>query len=627
MFALHSAPTILTRRLARWQWQVPLFVVCTLALLELIEHAWLEQFPPAVHEFGERILLGFEVISYAVFFPLILWWGIAFLRRSVEETEQAKEALQRSHVSLQNVNQRLEFLIQVNHRLATVVDEETLLEEITQLSLEVSEEMGCMTLFFDERGKPSKSHSRGEVDRTILDAWESHLAVHSEQGHYCAHCQMRSATSAESCPLLQFRLPNKSTKKIYCMNLQRGTHIYGVITLFLKDELHPTAKVLALLDSMVAEMSLVLEAYRLRSREMKTLYHLQQSRQLQNLNEELAEVLEHLADALEIKGAGVFLAGQDSAEFQLVAETGKPLGTKIGLVSGLANTAQNAETPFVVSDLDLYSEGGQSTLLIAPICLDKNALGCLVLWDEKAQPFSRRHFRISAMVAGQLAFLVENHRLYARAEYQAALAERSRLAREIHDGLAQTLGYLKLRAAQIDRWMEDGDHPRVKIGFGKLRALIGEAYLDTREAIDGLRIQAGNRANQDWLRQIVDEFQSLSNIPVSLDATPSILLPPEVQGQLQRIIQESLSNIRKHAQASAVQIQWQCEPTCLSVCISDNGQGFDPEDVPVSARHGLRIMRERAELLGAMFDLQSQWEHGTHVTITLPLRYLESIHG
>jgi two-component system nitrate/nitrite sensor histidine kinase NarX len=245
-------------------------------------------------------------------------------------------------------------------------------------------------------------------------------------------------------------------------------------------------------------------------------------------------------------------------------------------------------------------------------------LGSQVLWAAVPDAFTRRRALLMAIVAAQAALLIENHRLYLRGEHEAAIAERARLAREIHDGLAQTLAYLKLRTAQIGNRLRAGDQGYAVAGLDAVRQLLDEAYIDTREAIDGLLLIQSESGIQAWVKQIVAEFERLSHIPVEITFPSNLTLAVEVQAQLQRIVQETFSNIRKHADATRVWLQADIEDQMLILQISDNGRGFDPDDVAPIARHGLRIMAERAELIDADLRISSRLDGGTHVAIRLP---------
>jgi two-component system nitrate/nitrite sensor histidine kinase NarX len=133
-------------------------------------------------------------------------------------------------------------------------------------------------------------------------------------------------------------------------------------------------------------------------------------------------------------------------------------------------------------------------------------------------------------------------------------------------------------------------------------------------------LEAGDGNVDQWLEEILAEFELLSGVPARADPAPNVELPQEVQVQLQRIVQEALSNIRKHANATEARLHWRLDDFELTLYIEDNGLGFDPDDIPPTARHGLRIMQERADLLEADFQITSQPGQGTQISIHLPLR-------
>jgi signal transduction histidine kinase len=214
--------------------------------------------------------------------------------------------------------------------------------------------------------------------------------------------------------------------------------------------------------------------------------------------------------------------------------------------------------------------------------------------------------------------LVHNHRLYQQAELRAGLAERARLAREIHDGLAQTLGYLKLKVNQVQVWLAAGTSERAADGLAEVKQRLADAYIDAREAIDGLRLEGSDGSLEAWLTQIYQDFEALSRLRIQATAAPDLRLSPEVQSQLLRILQEALANVRKHAAASTVQVSWSMNAHWLVLAVIDDGIGFDPQEVAPIHRHGLQIMRERAELLGAELQLQSRPAQGTRLTVRLP---------
>jgi two-component system nitrate/nitrite sensor histidine kinase NarX len=227
-------------------------------------------------------------------------------------------------------------------------------------------------------------------------------------------------------------------------------------------------------------------------------------------------------------------------------------------------------------------------------------------------------------VAAQAALLVENEHLIRSLEYKIVIQERARLAREIHDGLAQSLGLLKLQIAQMQKYMEHGEAERLQQILSSSYETAANAYQDARYAIDGLRISPGGESLTVWLNQIVADFQDhvaaeQIRVHLSLEDIP-IEPPPEVEVQLIRILQEAFNNIRKHARASQVWVSCQVINGDFILEVRDNGIGFSPEDVIGPSHHGLKSMRERAELIGADFQVISLSKQGTVIRVSLPVK-------
>ncbi|RME88332.1 MAG: GAF domain-containing protein [Anaerolineae bacterium] len=202
-------------------------------------------------------------------------------------------------------------------------------------------------------------------------------------------------------------------------------------------------------------------------------------------------------------------------------------------------------------------------------------------------------------------------------EFRAVIEERARLAREIHDGLAQTLAFLKLEAARMKEYLERGQEGNLVQTLEGFYRTLSDAYLDARQAIDDLR-RVPTSCLPDWLHQVAEDFEALTGIAVAVEADVQRELSPGVQAQLLRIVQEALTNVRKHAHArSVVLAAWEAEDA-LFLEIRDDGVGFPPQ-VACESRYGLRGMRERAEMIGADFQVISQAGQGATVHLRLPL--------
>ena len=209
--------------------------------------------------------------------------------------------------------------------------------------------------------------------------------------------------------------------------------------------------------------------------------------------------------------------------------------------------------------------------------------------------------------------------LLPQVESRAILGERARLAREIHDGLAQTLAFLKIEIGRAENFLAQGNSGQAARILKDSSRTVGDAYLDAREAIENLRRVPAGRLDA-WLGQVAEDFKALTNLPVDVDMHINSEFPIEAQVQMIRIVQEALTNVRKHARASRVWLRaWEDGHEAL-IEVADDGLGFSTTDSITAARYGLRGMRERAESVGADFQVTSCPKGGTTIRLRIPLR-------
>ncbi|MBA2263344.1 MAG: sensor histidine kinase [Chloroflexi bacterium] len=214
------------------------------------------------------------------------------------------------------------------------------------------------------------------------------------------------------------------------------------------------------------------------------------------------------------------------------------------------------------------------------------------------------------------AATIEVRRL-AEAEFVAvALEERARLAREIHDGLAQDLWYAKLkqsRLAQIGGF--EGERQRLS---NEVESAIDNALAEARNAVAAMREGAQTGPLLDILRRQVEDFSDRFALRAELiaEGTAKLEIGPRAQAELTRIVQEALTNVRKHADATVVRVTVSTDDH-LRITIIDNGRGFHPEEAP--AGFGLESMRQRAEVIGARLSVTSSPQDGSRVELVMPL--------
>jgi len=211
-------------------------------------------------------------------------------------------------------------------------------------------------------------------------------------------------------------------------------------------------------------------------------------------------------------------------------------------------------------------------------------------------------------------------------EHQRALAilhEREQLARELHDSLGQVLGYTTLRMEAIRKLIADGKQAAADDQLVQMEHIVADAHADVREYILNLRIAPTDQQPFfSSLQRYLDGFLKNYGIRVDLSTGAGVedmILSPDAQMQLFRIIQEAFSNARKHAQTDCVQLSFEMAGGMVRTRIQDNGRGFDPTRAPGEGHFGLRFMRERAEALGGRLQVDSMPGEGTCVEVEIPV--------
>lgn len=209
-----------------------------------------------------------------------------------------------------------------------------------------------------------------------------------------------------------------------------------------------------------------------------------------------------------------------------------------------------------------------------------------------------------------------------RIEREAIIEERRRIAREIHDGVAQSLGYLNLKTKQVSDSVSSQNTVQALTELGDIRKVVQDTYEDIRESIDQLTTEIRNLPIIPTLANYTREFGDNNGIQVKFNVSrPFPQLSPVAELQLLRITQEALTNVRRHAQATELVVKLEKTRQAVEMLVKDNGQGFNLTDLEKSppGYHGLNIIRERAEGLGGSLDISTTPGEGTEVRISLPI--------
>lgn len=350
-----------------------------------------------------------------------------------------------------------------------------------------------------------------------------------------------------------------------------------------------------------------------------------------DLDQALHVALALVAELLDLQTGWVWLLDEETAESYLAAAQNLP--------PGLANNPQAMEgscyclRTFKAGDMEgaanvniiecsrLYDlvEGTEGLLYHAsiPLYAHGKKLGMLNVASTDWRGLSRDDLQLLYIVGDLLGIAVERTRLFHKSAQLGALEERNRLAREIHDTLAQGLTAVSLQLESADALLEAGVPP------AKARKAVQQALALTRANLEEVRRSVLDlRAAPLEGRTLAEALQLLAeqcgfNVKVVLvgEKRP---FSPRLETGLYRIAQEALTNIGKHAAATQVVLQLVISPTETALIVEDNGTGFNPEQVP-PGRYGLVGINERVRLLGGAFRLQSSPGNGTRLEAHLPL--------
>ncbi len=212
----------------------------------------------------------------------------------------------------------------------------------------------------------------------------------------------------------------------------------------------------------------------------------------------------------------------------------------------------------------------------------------------------------------------------------AILKEREQLAREMHDDFAQVLAFINTQCQTISRLLKRGDQANAATYLDKLVEVAKGMDVDIRDSILGMRAAILEDGLLITLEKYLARYQKEHCIQIEL-INPEIVaendIAPIVEIQVFRIMQEALTNVRKHAEASQVRIKFEAKETTLCISIEDDGRGFDlSEHSSSSTNHfGLQMIRERVETIGGSFHLSSEIGFGTQMKICVPTQLPEVV--
>jgi nitrate/nitrite-specific signal transduction histidine kinase len=264
--------------------------------------------------------------------------------------------------------------------------------------------------------------------------------------------------------------------------------------------------------------------------------------------------------------------------------------------------------------------------LAVPVRMGKKVIGVLDIESTDVDAFGEADLYTTQTLADQLAVAIDNARLYEETRQIAVMEERNRMAREIHDTLAQGFSGIILQLEAAEQAM-GSDEPGLQRHLNQARNLARKSLAEARRSVWNLRPQAlEQKPLTEAIKQEADRFSQTTGVSVKINILGNKRnLPPEIEAGILRIFQESVTNVRKHAKATEVEVNLTFSDSTAELTVRDNGVGFKQRVAgdgkggkKKSDTFGLISMRERARGFGGTFEVQSRAGKGTLVKIIIP---------
>lgn len=347
-----------------------------------------------------------------------------------------------------------------------------------------------------------------------------------------------------------------------------------------------------------------------------------------DLQEVLNDALDQVLEVMSFSSGGVYLLDPTGQELHLAAHQGvderrlaQIMALRVG--EGFSGQAVAIGRPVVMDDvpaeivLERFGEGGPDIHTVAsfPLAASGETMGAMFVASRPRRPLSQQDIELLNAIGLQVGVAIENTRLISRQKEAAAVEERQRLARDLHDAVTQTLFSASLIADVLPRlWERNPDEARRRVE--ELRQLARGALAEMRALLMELRpVALLDAPLGDLVRQLAEAFTGRTRAPVDLVVEGGGCdLPGDVKVALYRITQEALNNIAKHAGASQVWLSLRCAEGRAILEVRDNGAGFEPGQINPN-NLGLRIMRERAQAIAATLTVDSEEGEGTEVSV------------
>ena len=551
-----------------------------------------------------------QLLFYSILGPIVTFVTLSWIAGEVRLREEAQEELSRLYGELQASHELLADIQGVTEQFVAAPDLEAALATAASGITEVSGAEGTMVMI----GTPGSelTSDYGLDDALREDALARGRAL------------LEGKSREERTVVGEKRYWVLSSRLVWAGQPAGSVHAYY--------RQPPAGRERESFMILASEFSAAAEAGSSRTRDLVTLFEVDRSIRAEgNLERLLDTLLVHMIGRVSAESGGVYLSDEEG-----LLHLGSAYGTRndipvrtvkpgIGLAGSVALSREARLLQRVTSD-DLaagspfLAEGGSAVGL--PLLSEDSLLGVVVLAHPEPERFETSVLPFLGLLAGQVSLAVRNARAYLQSEELAIVEERARIAREIHDGVAQSLAFAALKLDLVERLL-NRDTSKAASELAATRATIRETIKEVRRSIFALRpVELERHGFTETLQRYVADYGQQNEIQVELQQQEAPMLSTKAEGVLFRIFQEAMNNVAKHAGATRVRVTVGRDDHQGFVKVEDDGRGFDLADVTDRVTSagglGLKQMRERVEARGGQFRIDSEPGEGTTVYASVP---------
>ena len=340
-----------------------------------------------------------------------------------------------------------------------------------------------------------------------------------------------------------------------------------------------------------------------------------------DMNDVLDSTVGRLRGLVDFDTLVILLFDETDARWQVVRSEGCHIASRLS-ATDLPPGMRDAITDGGVVSMPSLSasnpgfEERSGSGLYAPLTARGSIIGLIALEHRDTARFDHRAGGLLAGFVPPLSLALDNARWFSRLRTVGADEERTRIARDLHDRIGQSLAYL---AFELDRIVtKDQGGERVSESLDRLREDVRGVIREVRDTLYDLRTDVSEDAGlAEVITQYADRVRERTGLIVEVDVDSKSGLPLLQEREMWRIAQEAITNIERHARASRVNITWRCDGDRAAVRVTDDGVGFEIGRAGRLDSYGMLGMRERASSIGAILDVHSSPGHGTTITCVL----------